>query len=52
MKANVNSLAFLHFYCDIFDEINSSDNSIKQVIIDDPITSLDSDNRYYLTGNN
>ena len=42
-------LAFLHFYCDIFDEINSSDNSIKQVIIDDPITSLDSDNRYYLT---
>lgn len=42
-------LAFLHFYCYIFDEIKSSTNGINQVIIDDPITSLDSDNRYYLT---
>lgn len=42
-------LAFLHFYYDLFDEIDLITNGIKQVIIDDPITSLDADNRYYLT---
>lgn len=42
-------LAFLHFYYDLSDKIKSNNDGIKQVIIDDPITSLDADNRYYLT---
>ncbi|MBZ5984136.1 AAA family ATPase [Leuconostoc gelidum subsp. gasicomitatum] len=43
-------LGFLHFYYDLFDSVDetiSSDTSL--ILIDDPITSMDSDNRYYLT---
>ncbi|MDK1724840.1 AAA family ATPase [Dellaglioa algida] len=43
-------LGFLHFYYDLFDKPHESLMAdIKLVIIDDPITSLDNDNRYYLT---
>lgn len=43
-------LGFLHFYYDLFDKPHESFMSdIEIIIIDDPITSLDSDNRYYLT---
>lgn len=43
-------LGFLHFYFDLFDRPEESFmTNIEMIIIDDPITSLDSDNRYYLT---
>lgn len=43
-------LGFLHFYFDLFDKPEESFmTNIEMIIIDDPITSLDSDNRYYLT---
>ena len=43
-------LGFLHFYFDLFDKPEESFmEDIEMIIIDDPITSLDSDNRYYLT---
>ena len=43
-------IAFIHFYYDLFKvpEEQIADG-ISTVIIDDPITSLDSDNRFYLT---
>ncbi|WP_273706037.1 AAA family ATPase [Leuconostoc mesenteroides] len=43
-------LGFLHFYYDLFDSVDeaiSADTNL--ILIDDPITSMDSDNRYYLT---
>lgn len=43
-------LGFLHFYYDLFDGVDeniSADTNL--ILIDDPITSMDSDNRYYLT---
>lgn len=43
-------LGFLHFYFDLFDRPEESFmTNIDMIVIDDPITSLDSDNRYYLT---
>ncbi|MGF2127696.1 AAA family ATPase [Enterococcus casseliflavus] len=43
-------LGFLHFYFDLFDRPDESFmTNIEMIVIDDPITSLDSDNRYYLT---
>lgn len=43
-------IAFLHFYYELFDKPNEIlSQNIEIVIIDDPITSLDTDNRYYLT---
>lgn len=44
-------LAFFHFYYDLFqeEETDSIKPEIRQVIIDDPITSLDVNNRYHLT---
>lgn len=43
-------LGFLHFYYDLFESPEESlMKQINLVIIDDPITSLDNDNRYYLT---
>lgn len=43
-------LAFLHFYYELFDKPNESlSQNVEIIIIDDPITSLDTDNRYYLT---
>lgn len=43
-------LGFLHFYFDLFDKPDETLMSdVDLIIIDDPITSLDSDNRYYLT---
>lgn len=43
-------LGFLHFYFDLFDKPDESFMAnIEMIIIDDPITSFDSDNRYYLT---
>ncbi|WP_161978458.1 AAA family ATPase [Streptococcus sp. S784/96/1] len=45
-------LAFLHFYYDLFESINEDggfiDSTIKTIVIDDPITSFDADNRIYL----
>lgn len=43
-------IAFIHFYYDLFKvpEEKIADG-VSTVIIDDPITSLDSDNRFYLT---
>lgn len=44
-------LGFLHFYYDLFEVFDESFvSNLELVIIDDPITSLDNDNRYYLTG--
>lgn len=43
-------LGFLHFYYDLYLEpMVSLKDGIEVVLIDDPITSLDSDNRYYMT---
>ncbi|MTB48076.1 AAA family ATPase [Streptococcus uberis] len=43
-------LGFLHFYYDLYKEAEISlKENIELILIDDPITSLDSDNRYYLT---
>lgn len=43
-------IAFLHFYYELFDKPNETlAQNVEIVIIDDPITSLDTDNRYYLT---
>ncbi|MFK4946656.1 AAA family ATPase [Lactococcus formosensis subsp. formosensis] len=43
-------VAFLHFYFDLFDEPDKSFvATLNTIIIDDPITSLDMENRYYLT---
>lgn len=43
-------LAFIHFYYDLFIKPNETIiQGVDMVIIDDPITSLDSDNRFYLT---
>lgn len=43
-------LGFLHFYYDLYLEPDKSlKDGIEIVLIDDPITSLDSDNRYYMT---
>lgn len=43
-------LGFLHFYYDLFDKPNGAIiNDVDLILIDDPITSLDIDNRYYLT---
>ena len=43
-------LGFLHFYYDLYLEPGKSlKNNVEYVIFDDPITSLDSDNRYFLT---
>ncbi|KRM22462.1 AAA family ATPase [Latilactobacillus graminis] len=43
-------LGFLHFYYDLFERPEESlMKQVSLVIIDDPITSLDNDNRYYLT---
>ncbi|MCO7027584.1 AAA family ATPase [Tetragenococcus halophilus] len=43
-------IAFLHFYYELFDKPNETlSQDVEIVIIDDPITSLDTDNRYYLT---
>ena len=43
-------IAFIHFYYDLFKvpEEKIADG-VSTVIIDDPITGLDSDNRFYLT---
>lgn len=45
-------LAFLHFYYSLFKTIKEDeielDPNIEQIVIDDPITSFDSDNRIYL----
>lgn len=43
-------LGFLHFYYDLFDKPDERLNAnVELILIDDPITSLDSNNRYYLT---
>lgn len=43
-------LGFLHFYYDLFDSADESiSGDISLILIDDPITSMDLDNRYYLT---
>lgn len=43
-------IAFLHYYYNLFNEPKEKlKEGIEQVIIDDPITSLDADNRYYIT---
>lgn len=43
-------LAFLHFYYDLFDDTSRNlRNNFNTVIVDDPITSLDANNRYYIT---
>lgn len=43
-------VVFLHFYFDLFDEPDKSFvATLNTIIIDDPITSLDMENRYYLT---
>lgn len=43
-------LGLLHFYYDLYLEPEKSlKNNIEHIIFDDPITSLDSDHRYYLT---
>ncbi|MCE4958051.1 AAA family ATPase [Macrococcoides caseolyticum] len=45
-------LGFIHFYYDLFDNINEDTeivrNSINTIVIDDPITSFDADNRFLL----
>ena len=46
-------LAFMHFYYSLFLSLSDNDYNfrpdLKTIIIDDPITSLDADNRYVLT---
>lgn len=43
-------IAFIHFYYELFTEPGKKlASGVSMVIIDDPITSLDSDNRFYLT---
>src|SRR5699024_3279654 len=46
-------LGFLYFYHSSFLEMNETEArvipSIKYIVIDDPITSLDTNNRYYVT---
>ncbi|MGL5300983.1 MAG: AAA family ATPase [Weissella confusa] len=43
-------IAFIHFYYNLFKEPGKKiADGVTMVIIDDPITSLDSDNRFYLT---
>lgn len=46
-------LGFLYFYHSAFSEINEDEvkvlSNIKYIVIDDPITSLDTNNRYYVT---
>jgi len=46
-------LAFLYFYHSSFSEINDAEYKIlsgkETIVIDDPITSLDTNNRYYIT---
>lgn len=43
-------IGFLHFYYDLYLELEKSlKNNVECIILDDPITSLDSDNRYFMT---
>ncbi|MCP1275102.1 AAA family ATPase [Leuconostoc citreum] len=43
-------LGFLHFYYDLFDRVDETiSDDISLILIDDPITIMDTDNRYYLT---
>ena len=43
-------IGFLHFYYDLYLEPEKSlKNNVECIIFDDPITSLDSDNRYFMT---
>lgn len=43
-------IGFLHFYYDLYLEPEKSlKNNVEYIIFDDPITSLDSDNRYFMT---
>ncbi len=45
-------LSFLYFYYNLFEKVNKEeqkiDSSIDTIIIDDPITSFDADNRFFL----
>lgn len=45
-------LAFIHFYYDLFENISENsekiDSAIQTIVIDDPITSFDADNRILL----
>ncbi|MDU0420635.1 AAA family ATPase [Staphylococcus simulans] len=43
-------IAFLHFYYNLFVSVDDEiKDEIKYILIDDPITSLDIDNRYFIT---
>ncbi|MFD3243307.1 AAA family ATPase [Staphylococcus simulans] len=43
-------IAFLHFYYNLFVSVDDKiKDEIKYILIDDPITSLDIDNRYFIT---
>lgn len=51
-EGEIRLLGFLHFYYSLFTRYDSTnktfDPSVKTIILDDPITSLDTDNRFYI----
>lgn len=44
-----NLLVFLYFYNSLYDELNKINDKIKFIIIDDPISSLDQNNKMLIT---